>query len=110
MCLCAVLCIVLWCCEIGSSASLRVLGTIHLLPNSEIWLWTKSCLILLSLMNVGRWCHCFWLVFNIGQIQKVDSSDFQVIISFNQLEDPGERRGMSDNLQIVIFRDTLCYQ
>ena len=45
--LCSVLC-----CVIGNSASLCVLGTVHLLPNREIWLWTKSCLMLLSLTNV----------------------------------------------------------
>ena len=34
-------CCVLSCCVIGRSASLCVLGTVHLLPSREIWLWTK---------------------------------------------------------------------
>ena len=29
------------CCVSGKSASLCVLGTVHLLPSREIWLWTK---------------------------------------------------------------------
>ena len=37
---CAVCC-ELSCCVIGKSASLCVLGTVHLLPSREIWLWTK---------------------------------------------------------------------
>ena len=46
------LCIVLLCCDIGNSASLCVLGTVHLLPSREIWLWTNFEVMLLSLMKV----------------------------------------------------------
>ena len=35
-------------CDTGSSASLRVLGTIHVLPSRYMMLLTKSCLMLLS--------------------------------------------------------------
>ena len=39
-------------CNTGSSASLRVLGTIQVLPSRCMMLLVKSCLMLLSLMNV----------------------------------------------------------
>ena len=37
----AAVCGVLSCCVIGKSDSLCVLGTVHLLPSREIWLWMK---------------------------------------------------------------------
>ena len=47
----AAVCGVVRCCVSGKSASLCVLGTVHLLPSREIWLWTKFCVMLLSLMK-----------------------------------------------------------
>ena len=47
-----VLWVVLLCCDIGSSAPLYVLHTVHQLPISDIRLCKKSCLMLLSLINV----------------------------------------------------------
>ena len=51
------------CCAIGNRASRCVVGTVHLLPSNEIWLWTKSCFTLLSFMKVvppmtGQWRFC----------------------------------------------------
>ena len=49
-------------CDTGSSASLRVLGTIQVLPSKYMMLLTKSCLMLLSWMNVvppiATQCRC----------------------------------------------------
>ena len=62
-----------WLCvvETGNRASLCVLGTVHLLPRSVIWLLTKSCLMLLSLMNVvppitGQWRCCATIALNLS--------------------------------------------
>ena len=46
----------------------------------------SSCIghdVRFDFLIIGRWCHCFWLVLNVGQIQEVDSRDFQVIVSFD---------------------------
>ena len=62
-----------WLCVVatGNRASLWVLGTVHLLPNRVIWLLTKSCLILLSLMKVvppitGQWRCCATIALNLS--------------------------------------------
>ena len=47
-----VLCIVLVWLDTGRRASLSMLGMVQWLPKREIWLYTKSCFMLLSLMNV----------------------------------------------------------
>ena len=39
---------VLYCCEIGNSASFCVLDTVQQLPSSKIWLCTKSCFYVVS--------------------------------------------------------------
>ena len=44
----------------------------------------------LDFLIVGCWSHCIWLVFYISEVQEVDASHFQVIISFDQLKHPGE--------------------
>ena len=63
----------MWLCvvETGNRASLCVLGTVHLLPSNVIWLLTKSCLILLSLINVvppitGQWRCCATIALNLS--------------------------------------------
>ena len=52
LCVRKVLRVILICLAIGNSASHCVLGIVHLLPDKEIHLCTKSCLMLLSFMNV----------------------------------------------------------
>ena len=52
LCMCIVLRFVLIPWAMGNMASHCVAGTVHLLPRSVIWLWTKSCFMLLSLMNM----------------------------------------------------------
>merc|ERR1712112_167750 len=72
---CLYVCMVLWfvpmCCAIGNSASRCVLGTVHLLHSSEIWLCTKSCLMLLSFINMvppitGQCRFCATIALNLS--------------------------------------------
>ena len=66
-----VVCIVLILVLIDKRASHCVVGTVHLLPSSEIWLCTKSCFMLLSLMKVvppmtGQCRFCAMMALNLN--------------------------------------------
>ena len=49
-----------------------------------------GCDVRLDLLIESCWGHCLRLVFNLSEVEEVDSRHFEVVIPFYQIEDPGE--------------------
>ena len=44
----------------------------------------------LDLVKESCWGHCLRLVFDVSEVEEIDSGHFEVVIPFYQVEDPGE--------------------
>ena len=76
--------------EAGTNSFISCLWLVVVVLDDLTYSGCVGCNVRLDLLIESCWCHCLRLVFDLGEVEEVDSRHSEVVVPFYQVEDPGE--------------------